>query len=341
MKTRVCLIISDVDKVLAFEWITAGFNKDIFDLNLVLINERPSHLAKFAEYSKIPATEILYSTKFSLLIVWLSVMWRILIGQFDIVHTHLLKANIIGLSLAWLLRVKKRVSTRHHALSHYNDYPTGLKWDKLCNFLATDIIAVSENVRRILIEKDRVPHHKVRLIHHGFDLEFFQNVTEQRKQDIQKKYGITAEDYPVIGVIARHVEWKGLQYIIPAFKKFLRQYPNAILIMSNSHGEYTAQIQKLLAKIDSSRFKQIKFEYDLAALYQIMDVYVHCPIDESVEAFGQTYVESLASGIPSIFTKSGVANEFIVDGKNCLIIEHCDDNAHKIDEMVKVCSKVG
>src|SRR5690606_4491552 len=56
------------------------------------------------------------------------------------------------------------------------------------------------------------------------------------------------------------------------------------------------------------------------ALYKLFDVYVHVPIDEKIEAFGQTYVEALAAGIPSVFTKSGIANDFIEDERNALVV---------------------
>jgi glycosyltransferase involved in cell wall biosynthesis len=58
-------------------------------------------------------------------------------------------------------------------------------------------------------------------------------------------------------------------------------------------------------------------------------VYVHTPINAEVEAYGQTYVEALAAGIPSVFTLSGVANEFIEHKKNALIVPFQDVEAIK------------
>ena len=51
------------------------------------------------------------------------------------------------------------------------------------------------------------------------------------------------------------------------------------------------------------------------------------PIDENCEAFGQTYVEALASGIPSIFTLSGIANEFIINERNALVVPYKNSDA--------------
>jgi glycosyltransferase involved in cell wall biosynthesis len=54
----------------------------------------------------------------------------------------------------------------------------------------------------------------------------------------------------------------------------------------------------------------------------LFSIFIHVPIDEDSEAFGQTYIESLASGVPSIFTLSGVANEFIKNNYNAIVVKH-------------------
>ena len=61
-------------------------------------------------------------------------------------------------------------------------------------------------------------------------------------------------------------------------------------------------------------------------MYQLFDVFIHVPIDKEVEAFGQIYVEALAAGIPSIFTLSGVASEFIKHEHNALVVEYENEN---------------
>jgi glycosyltransferase involved in cell wall biosynthesis len=64
----------------------------------------------------------------------------------------------------------------------------------------------------------------------------------------------------------------------------------------------------------------------MAALYKSLSIYVHTPINDHCEAFGQTYVEALMSGIPSIFTLSGIAKEFIVHKKNAYVVDYGNSN---------------
>ena len=226
---------------------------------------------------------------------------------------------------ARLAGVKKRIYSRHHGSYHHEYFPSAIKYDRFINFLSTDVVAISENVKNILIDEGVAPE-KIHLIHHGFDLDAFRNVTAEKINQMKAKY-LPAPGYPVFGVISRYIEWKGIQFIIPAFKKILEAYPQAHLILANARGHYEKQIKKLLKEIPQQNYTEIAFEDDLFTLYKLFDVYVHAPVNKNIEAFGQTYVEALAAGIPSVFTLSGVAKEFIVNRKNALVVDFQNSNA--------------
>ena len=67
-------------------------------------------------------------------------------------------------------------------------------------------------------------------------------------------------------------------------------------------------------------------------LFKLFDVFVHVPIDKNVEAFGQIYVEALATGTPSVFTLSGVSPEFVINGKNAVTVDF--NNSNQIENAV-------
>jgi glycosyltransferase involved in cell wall biosynthesis len=154
-------------------------------------------------------------------------------------------------------------------------------------------------------------------------------------ESLTKKYNPNGRR-PVIGVIARYVHWKGLQYIIPAFESVLQQYPNAYLLLANAKsGSYKMEVDRLLSTLPADSYFEIEFENNLFALYRLFDVYVHTPIDPELEAFGQTYVEALAAGVPSVFTLSGIAKEFIQHGMNALVVDF--KNAEQIHQsMIRI-----
>jgi glycosyltransferase involved in cell wall biosynthesis len=177
----------------------------------------------------------------------------------------------------------------------------------------------------VLLKRENVLPTKISLIHHGFDMDSFQRISLDRIENLKKKYN-PHNRAPAIGVIARWLHLKGLQYIIPAFQQVLADYPNAFIILANANGPYKEEIDSMLASLPEHSHISIPFENDLFALYQLFDVYVHTPLNPTIEAFGQTYVEALAAGIPSIFTMSGVAPEFVEHEKNAMVVDFKDQN---------------
>ena len=70
----------------------------------------------------------------------------------------------------------------------------------------------------------------------------------------------------VIGVISRYTEWKGIQYIIPAFKQLLNDFPNALLILANAKGGYQAAIKSQLTTHPKDSFTEILFDLGIGLL---------------------------------------------------------------------------
>lgn len=318
-KTTVCYIISNVGKAVAYEWISQCIDKSKVDLHFILLNPGDSELEDYLITHGFPVNRILYRGKKDIpRSIWSTI--NILRKQkIDVVHAHLFDGSIIGITAAWLVRIKKRIYTRHHSNFHHAYYPKAVKYDKFVNYLSTDIIAISNVVKNVLIKQENVPPSKIHLIHHGFELDEFKNVSSVNINKLREKY-VLADSTPVIGVISRYIKWKGIQFTIVAFEKFLVKYPNALLILANARGDYKGHIQNLLKNIPKKNYIEIPFESDVFSLYKLFDLFIHVPVEEETEAFGQTYIEALAAGVPSIYTLSGIANEFIIDQKNALVV---------------------
>jgi glycosyltransferase involved in cell wall biosynthesis len=169
---------------------------------------------------------------------------------------------------------------------------------------------------------------RIELIRHGFDLDAFSEVPEHRIRQIAEKYGIRLEG-PVIGASARFVPIKGVQHIVEAFQCLLPAYPKAQLVLANARGKL-ADVQAGLSRLPPGSHVEIPYETDNSALYRLFSVFVHVPVAGSVEGFGQVYVEAMAAGIPSIFTKAGIAHELLRHGENSWVVDYeSPDQIHK------------
>lgn len=322
---KVVYIVSKISRWVSFEWI-CEYPRG-FELIFIVLSTSHSHFTQYLDSNLIKNYKLFLDGIMSYPQLTREIFRILRKERPDIVHTHFLDASVTGLMAAKLAGISKRVYTRHHSTFHHDYAPKGVFLDKLCNWLATDIISISNVVNQVLASEG-VDLKKIHLVEHGFRLSEFdeaRNNHETRKR-FRDKYQI-GKERPAIGVVARHIEWKGVQYIIPAFKNILDQSPTAVLMLCNARGPYHDVILDLLKDLPESSYRIIPFEEEMIGLYQAFDIYVHTPINERIEAFGQTYIEALASGIPSIFTFSGIGRDMIVPGENALVVPFCDSEA--------------
>jgi glycosyltransferase involved in cell wall biosynthesis len=320
-RIKVVYVISRIDYALGFDWVDKYLNKDKFDLQFIFINPTVPKLHNDLIERGTSSYHIPFGSKRDYIKVAFNLFKLFQKIKPDVLHVHLIDACLTTMPVAYLMRIKKRIYTRHHSAYHFDYFPHAVKYDKLINSLATDIVAISKNVENVLINLEHVATSKVQIVHHGFELNNFFTTNPENVVAMKSKYNPDGRS-PVIGVISRFTEWKGVQYIIPAFKKILNDYPNAFILLANAQGDMQDELFKQLSQFDSTQYGTIKFEKDLYSLYQLLDVFVHVPIDEHSEAFGQTYIEALAAGVPSVFTLSGIASEFIKDRENAIVVAY-------------------
>lgn len=323
---KLTYIISDINKALAFEWISQQLDKNKFQLNFILINQNESAIEKHLNKLGIPCKRISppnHPNKWGLSVLFFKIWFNLLITRPNIVHTHLRLATLLGIPASFFAGIRKRIYTRHHSSYNHKYFPHAIKYDVWISKLSTDIISISDAVSEVLIKFENINDKKIVKIPHGFDLEIFKDIEQPRIDKIKHAHNIP-ESSLTIGVIARYVEWKGIQFTIEAFKESLTIFQDAHLVLANSTGPFSETIRQMLSELPDDSYTEIIFEQDLAALYKCFDIYIHVPIDKHVEAFGQTYVEALASGIPCIFTLSGIASEFISNNRNAIVVDYQD-----------------
>ena len=323
---KIVYIISNINKAIAFEWIAEELNKTKFELNFILLNPKESYLEEYLNKLNINVKRINYNSKRDIPLSILRIIYFLLLNKPSVVHTHLFDASFIGLIAAKLCGIKKRIYTRHYSTYHHDFFPNAVKWDKLNNKFATRIIAISEVVKDVLISKEGVAPEKISLVYHGFKLNKFSGYDNDVIEKLKSKYNPTNKR-PVIGVISRFTELKGIQFIIPAFSKLLNQYPDALLLLFNASGDYEKEINKLLSELPKETYLKVVFENEITSIYHLFDVFIHVPINDTIEAFGQTYIESMASGIPLIATKSGIGNEILINNDNSIVVPYKNTEA--------------
>lgn len=325
-KRRVAIVISDVTRPVAFEWIATSYLAQEFDVEYILMN--PGSTPFEENLKKIGANIFTIehhgwrTLPFSTLKLW----FHFLTSKPDVVHTHLLFANLAGLAAAFFSGVPNRIHTRHHSDPYHHKHKHARFYDWISQKLSTKIVAACQNVVEVLRDLEGVNEKKIAVIPFGVKPEEYLSIDSTRCANLISKFHLERKK-PLIGMVSRYLEIKGLQYAIPAFRKILEKYPDACLLLTNAvGGEYQTEIKKILETLPKDSYREIAFEADMPAFYKMLDLFIHVPTGRRVESFGQAYTEPLAAAVPCIFTLSGVAPEFI-NASNALVVPFHDSNA--------------
>jgi glycosyltransferase involved in cell wall biosynthesis len=325
LKQKIVYIISDINKAVLFEHTALGMRIKGFEVYFILINCLDTDFSRYLETHHFKTFHLSVSsivTSWNKVIECQAILKKI---QPNVVHCHMGTANWVGLWASYIQRLPRRIYTRHAGMPLELSFKEKVI-DKIQNFIATDVVAISKVIQNLLLEQG-VNASKIKVIRHGFDMQRMQQINTNEVERIQQLYNANRQ-HPVIGVIARWTQWKGIQYIIPAFKQLLTTHPNAKLCLFNAdvNFDYSEQLLDLLHQLPSTSYVHVPFENNVYDLYQLFDIYVHTPINNNCEAFGQTYVEAMAAGIPSIFTLSGIGQEFIKHKCNAMVVDYKNSN---------------
>jgi glycosyltransferase involved in cell wall biosynthesis len=224
--------------------------------------------------------------------------------QFDVVHTHLYYANVLGRLSAWgRARV---VTTLHNPDYTYEDPGTLLfRGKKLLDRLTgkwinNALLAVSDDVRRDF--ERQLKFAGIEVIPNYIDIEAFEAALDRLdRQALRKAWGLRENDVVVLHVGRLHPQ-KGQDLLIDAFVRARQLVPQLVLLLV---GEGRLR-EGLEARIQTSGFGaavRLKGAVSEATpYYKVADLFV---FPSRYEAFGIAMLEAMAAGLPVVASKTG------------------------------------
>lgn len=304
----VLFVFSDVNNSPQLVAILQKFGKEKVAFELIILGKGQSKLCVDLDLLGISYSLSTLSTKYVIPFRFLSILKRIVFLRPQALYASGQFATLIGMPAAFMARVPTRVFTRHHSNFHYYyNMKLGILADKIANRFATTIIAVSKIVEEILLSRENVPESKVKIIYNGIELDQFRK--KPSGFETKMRLNSNSNGSMEIGVISRLTQLKGVTYVAEAFVKCLKAFPNAHLSLVGAKADSYPDVSRILSNSPTSSYDFVEFNSDIPKFLKSLNVLVHVPIAVDIESFGLVYVESLAAGVPSIFTVSGVLNE--------------------------------
>lgn len=251
---------------------------------------------------------------------------------------HTPKGGMIAMIASFLAGVSTRIYFRHGLVYETS---SGVKRiilkniDRLCGFLATNVVCVSESIKEIS-EKDRLNNPSKNIVLgkgtcNGIDTEKKYNPNSYNLiqiQELKTKLNIKDDDF-VAGFVGRLVRDKGIDELILAWESVKKSCTNAKLMLIGpiEERDSISNYSKDKIKNDPSIIFT-DFILDVSIYYSLMDVFI---LPSYREGFPTVSLEASAMKVPVLITQATGCSEAIVEDSTGLYISHDPkDIAHKI-----------
>ncbi len=131
--------------------------------------------------------------------------------------------------------------------------------------------------------------------------------------------------------VGRLIEQKGLQFLIDAMPNILNKFPDAKITIVGE-GDYK---KKLTEQINSLKLEKKciflgqKTGKNLIQCYQKADIFVSPSYSHkySAEQICFVNIEAMSCGLPLVTTRSGSIQEYVVENKNCFLVNEKNSKA--------------
>lgn len=237
----------------------------------------------------------------------------------DVVHSHMIHANLMARVLRLVAPVPALVSTIHNT---YEGGPLRMAAYRLTNGLADAMTIVSEAAFDRFVTEGIVPRELLRVIPNGVDTERFVGVAPGERATLRESLGLGAEF--VWLAVGRFEAAKDYPNLLRAFAGVRRQQPQAVLLLVG-RGSLQAETQALAEELglgDGVRFLGVR--NDVPEVMSAADGYV---MSSAWEGMPMVLLEAAAAGLPIVATRVGGNHEVVRDETTGFLVPPGDAQA--------------
>jgi len=253
-------------------------------------------------------------------------LWRRLTAQLceaapDVVHTHLIHADLYGIPAARRAGVPFVVSSRHNDDKFRYKRPLRLlnRW----LWSQTDAgIAISEAIRQFSLTIEGAPAERTHTIHYGLNPATIAAPPNAREQLARELH--LPEDTLIVGSICRLIEQKGLIYGLRGFAQIADQFPNAHYVLAGEGDlRATLEVETRTLRL-SDRVHFLGWRSDAQTIFAALDIFLAPSL---WEGFGLVFLEAMALSVPIISTDVSAIPEVVIDGETGWLVPPRDADA--------------
>ncbi|MFZ5592312.1 MAG: glycosyltransferase, partial [Bacillota bacterium] len=239
----------------------------------------------------------------------------------DIVHTHGVRANLVGRLAARLAGVSGVVTTVHSKLDlDYPDWPSRLAnkfIERASRGLTRHFIAVSGGIKQYLLQEG-IKERKITVIYNGLKTDEFAG---RAQPGVFRQQWRLEEGKHLVGVVGRLHHVKGQTYFLQAAAQLAAQRDDVHFLVVGS-GPDREKLEQQAGELGlTGRVTFTGFVSDVPAVLADLSLLV---IPSLSEGLPLAAVEAMAAGVPVLATSVGGLPEVIQHGNSGLLVPPAD-----------------
>lgn len=243
----------------------------------------------------------------------------------DLVHCHTWYTHFGGIVAKKAYGIPLVITTHSlEPLRPWKREQLGLGYDLSCWIektaleMADGIIAVSESMKRDLLELFTVDPRRVRVIYNGIDIEEYRPVVGRA---VLHRFGIDP-DLPYVLFVGRITRQKGIIHLINAIK-YLEPNTQVVLCAGAPDTQDIATEMERGVRAIQQTHNRVLWITEILDKPTLIELYSHaavfcCP--SIYEPFGIIILEAMACGTPVVASAVGGIKEVVVDGTTGILV---------------------
>jgi glycosyltransferase involved in cell wall biosynthesis len=223
----------------------------------------------------------------------------------DVVHSHMIHANLMARALRLLVPLPALISTIH------NIYEGGLAWMaayRLTNRLVDQMTIVSQAAADRFVTESIIPKELLRVLPNGLDITPFQNVPAGARESLRRSMGLDGEFAWL--AVGRFEVAKDYPNMLRAFAK-VRELDDRAVLLLVGQGSLQGEAESLSRDLGlASTVRFLGVRNDVPELMSAADGYV---LSSAWEGMPIVLLEAAAAGLPIVATVAGGNHEVVSD----------------------------
>jgi len=238
----------------------------------------------------------------------------------DIIHSYLKTPNMWARIAGRLAGVRRIITSERNIDIQHSVIRMSI--EKILHYFSNYIAVNAEAIKYILVNKLKIPEHKIKVIYNGVDTDRFCKYDVEKVKNIRASYGYGKEEL-VVTLPGRIEPQKNHMCLLQALYE-LRRY-NKIKVLFVGNEVDGALKSELMRFVNANGLNgMVRFagrQDDMVAVYNLSDAVV---LPSLWEGFPNILLEAMSVGIPVIASDIADNRKIVIDGVNGFLFRSND-----------------